>query len=170
MALGHVAERGGQQCEARFQLRGDLLGGHHAQPGRRQLQPQRHALDAAADALHRLRVGAERKVRVLLAGALGEELHRAVAVERRVRVVVREGEALQRQHPFLTDIQPLARGHQELYVRGGLQDVGEEFVACQQVFEVVHDQQDLFAPQMVGDLEAEVAGAGEGELERAGDG
>jgi len=170
MALGHVAERGGQQCEAIFQPRGDLFGGHDAQPGRRQLQPQRHALHAAADALHRLRVLAERKVRVLLACTLGEELHGTVAVNRRVCLVLWEGEALKRQHPLLTDIQPLARGHQELslmdHIESDITIVGAGFSGLWTAYYIKHLNPDARVVM----VEAEVAGAGEGELERARDG
>jgi hypothetical protein len=152
----------GQQLEPAVEAGRDLLRGHGAQPGRGQLDGQRHAVERTADPRHSGRVGlGETEPREDGAGPLDQQAHRGVSVDtgRRpgwpggkragpFRNIGRYGGVRwQRQRAygpprFPRDVQRLAAGGQDADLRAGGEDaVGQRRRGLDQVLAVVQDQQ-----------------------------
>ena len=156
----HVAAGGGQEVQALFDLPGNLGAGELACPGRGQLDAQRQPLHRAADAgnrgqLSRLRL----EIRLYTARPAQEKLDRSegFGIDGGGR---RRRQAVQGKHPLGLQIQPLARGDQQLDERRLRQQLTQPTGLVEQVFQIVQHQQQLPIAHEVQHLPGQRRGAG----------
>jgi hypothetical protein len=121
------AAAAGQQLEPVAQPGRDLLGGHGAQPGRGQLDGQRHAVERPADHGHGGRVVfGDLEAGHHGTGPLGEQADRGGVLhhgpfgrKRRCGGVRRQGQRAYGPQRLAGDVQRLAAGGQDQYLRAG---------------------------------------------------
>ena len=163
VALGEVAQAGGEDVEAQRQVGGDLGTGEGADPGGGQLEGQGQPLGEAADAADRFRFAVEREIPAHAAGALGEELHGAERLVREGRAVRRAGQPRHREAPLLLQGERLPRRDQQLHAGRGREHGGEHPGALEQVLEVVQDEQGATSGEGVAQPGEGIAGPRQGQ-------
>ncbi len=156
VALGDVAQVGGEDVQAALELGGDFLAGKQLNPGSSQLDRQGHAFDQAADAGDGGAIdrrGAEASLDP--AGVLEEELVGGKGLQSGQAGIGRNGHPTDRQDPFFGQAQALARGDQQAQAGAGEQDFGDQAGAGDQVLKVIQDEQELARPQEFDQLDLE---------------
>ena len=133
-------------------------GGQRLHPGRRQQDGQRHALHQAADADHLRQVVRRRlKARLHPPRASREELDGAAVLDPIALRSSARGRlgGFQRRHRvemLALHVQPGPRGDQDLDPRRGVEELGHQARALQQVLKVVQDQEQAPVAQVVEQL------------------
>jgi len=173
LPLRHVTHRRRQKIQPAFNLRRDLVARQNRRPGRRQLDPQRHPLHHAADGGRRsFLLIQQHEADPRLASALHKKLHRRVRLRLRAITRGRHGQPLNDKHPFALQIQPLARGDEQLHPGRARQDLGQQAdaVRLQQMLNVIQHEQHLPVAQMLDQLIVRVSLALKRQPQAAGNG
>src|SRR5689334_799373 len=116
MPFRHVAQWGREKIQTALNLLCDPAAWHHPQPTGSQFNPKRHSLDHATDSDYSVRILSQRETYLRLLRTLVKELHRTIAFNRVVCLLIWEWQAVYGQYPFLLDVQPFARRDENFHL------------------------------------------------------
>ena len=183
----HITQRAAQHIQTVLNLILQFAQRQRARPARGQFDSQRHPLQQPADggdsgcifvsqSRCRIRnvVGTQpaHAVEKQQRGIVGFQVWHRIRVGRRQarRRSRRRGQSLQRRQPLLPHVEPLARGHQQLEVRRGAQQLRQQVDSVEQMLQIVQHQQHLLRAQKIAQTATWISRAQFGRVQAARDG